>query len=117
MTTQVKSVKRMAWFRRIARLRRQWGETYQKRTMTLVLYNAIGWVWCSYVLAWFGRYEIAQSLSQTAVTAILGVFITYAAKSGMENVSKNGYVGKQEPAGKKTGFSKLGTHAGKDDLP
>jgi hypothetical protein len=95
------SVKRLARARRLARFRRRvgsffraWNETYMKRINTAIILNAIAWVWCSYILAWFGRYEIAQQLSQTALTAILGVVFTYGLKSVTENVSKNGYVGR-----------------------
>ena len=80
--------------KRRERLLTAWGETYTKRLTTFIIFNAIAWVWCSYILAWCGRYEIAQSLSQTALTAILGVVITNGVKSTTENVSKNGYVGR-----------------------
>ena len=95
------SAKRMARARRIARLRRAWGETYTKRITTAIIVNALCWVWCSYILAWLGRYEIAQALSQTAITAILGVVVTNGVKSTTENVSKNGWVGKIIRGGKK----------------
>ena len=95
------SVKKLAGARRRARFRKRvgsifhaWNETYMKRINTVIILNAIAWVWCSYILAWCGRYEIAQQLSQTALTAILGVVITYGLKSVTENVSKNGYVGR-----------------------
>lgn len=95
--------------RRIVRLRKAWGETYTKRITTFIILNAVCWVWCSYILAWFGRYEIAQSLSITAVTAILGVVVTNGIKSTAENVSKNGYVGKIISKGSKKGkFSEIG---------
>ena len=99
------SGKRMARARRWARFRKAWGETYHKRITTIIVANAILWVWCSYVLAWFGRYEIAQALSQTAITAILGVVVSYGVKSGVENISKNGYVGNIAKAKK---FSEIG---------
>lgn len=73
---------------------RAWNETYSKRLFTLIAFNAILWVWCSYILAWFGRYEIAQELSRTAITCILGVVITNASKSALENVSKYGWKGR-----------------------
>lgn len=65
-------------------------ETFTKLAVGVILINAIGWVWCSYGLAWLGRYEIAETLSQTAVSAILGVFISYAVKSAVENVNRHG---------------------------
>ena len=72
-----------------------WTETYTKRLVTLITVNAIGWVWASYVLAYLGRYQIAEALAQNVVTAIIAVVLTYSVKSLAENVSKNGYKGKQ----------------------
>jgi hypothetical protein len=37
-----------------------------------------------------GRYEIAESLSERAITTILGTIITYCTKSAIENVNKHG---------------------------
>lgn len=65
-------------------------DSFTKIAVMVVLINACAWVWCSYILAYLGRYEIAESLSQTAVTAIIGTFVTYAVKSLFENVNKNG---------------------------
>ena len=42
--------------------------TTTKRIVWACLINGIGWVWCSYALAFLGRTEIAESLSRTAVT-------------------------------------------------
>ena len=65
-------------------------DSFTKLIVAVLVINACAWVWCSYILAYLGRYEIAESLSQTAVTAILGTFISYAVKSAVENVNKNG---------------------------
>ena len=70
--------------------RKSFLDSFTKIAVMVVLINACAWVWCSYILAYLGRFEIAESLSQTAVTAILGVFISYAVKSGVENLNKNG---------------------------
>ena len=70
--------------------RRSWLDTFTKLAVAVIIVNACAWVWCSYILAYLGRYEIAESLSQTALTAILGTFISYAVKSVIENVNKNG---------------------------
>ncbi len=70
--------------------RRNWLDTFTKLAVLVIIVNAIAWVWCSYGLAYLGRYEIAESLSQTAIDVILGVFIAYAVKSGVENVNKHG---------------------------
>ena len=46
-------------------------------------------MWCSYLLAYLGRSEIAQSLSQVALTEIVAVVLAYALKSLAENLSKH----------------------------
>lgn len=53
------------------------------------LCNGCAWVWCSYLLAYLGRAEIAESLSQVALTEIVAVVLAYAIKSVVENLSKN----------------------------
>lgn len=60
-----------------------------KSIVWLCLINGCGWVWCSYILAWFGRTEIAESLSKVAITEIIGVVLVYCLKSLFENISKN----------------------------
>lgn len=60
-----------------------------KRVVWLCLGNGIAWVWCSYLLAVLDRTQIAESLSQVAVTEIIGVVLAYALKSLVENLSKN----------------------------
>lgn len=65
-------------------------DSFTKIAVMVVLVNACAWVWCSYGLAYLGRYEIAESLSETAVGAILGTFVSYAVKSTVENVRKYG---------------------------
>lgn len=62
--------------------------TTTKRIVWLCLLNGTAWVWCSYVLAYLGRTEIAESLSKTAVTEIIGVVLVYALKSLAENLSR-----------------------------
>lgn len=60
-----------------------------KAVVWFCLCNGCAWVWCSYLLAYLGREEIAESLSQTAVAEIIGVVLAYALKSLCENLSKN----------------------------
>ena len=57
----------------------------------IVLINAILWIWCSYILAAFDKIQIAESLSCSAVTSIVGVVFAYCIKSGIENLSKNNH--------------------------
>ena len=60
-----------------------------KRVIWVCLINGLAWVWCSYLLAWMDKMQIAESLSQVAVTEIIGVVLAYAIKSTVENLSKN----------------------------
>lgn len=53
------------------------------------LINGFAWVWCSYLLAYLGREQIAESLSQVAITEIIGVVLVYCLKSLFENMSKH----------------------------
>jgi biotin transporter BioY len=62
-----------------------------KVVVGFVTINAVGWIWCSYILAWFGRVEIAQELSITALTSLVAVVLTYALKSLGEKHSLNKY--------------------------
>ena len=70
-------------------------ESNKKKTTTMkvlvwaCLLNGLAWVWCSYILAWMGREQIAESLSQVALTEIIGVVLVYAIKATVENLSKN----------------------------
>lgn len=63
--------------------------TTMKIIVLVCLVNGIAWVWCSYILAWLGKEQIAESLSQVALTEIIGVVLVYAVKSVFENLSKN----------------------------
>lgn len=63
--------------------------TTMKIIVWFCLLNGIAWVWCSYILAWQGKDQIAESLSQVALTEIIGVVLVYAVKSIFENLSKN----------------------------
>lgn len=63
--------------------------TTTKLIVIFCLVNGVLWVWCSYILAWFGRTEIAQDLSKVALTEIIGVVLIYSIKSLFENLAKN----------------------------
>lgn len=60
-----------------------------KKIVGVCLANGILWIWCSYILAWMDKAQIAESLSSVAVTEIIGVVLAYAIKSAVENLSKN----------------------------
>ena len=63
--------------------------TTTKLVVWVCLFNGFAWVWCSYLLAYLGRAEIAESLSKVAITEIIGVVLVYSLKSLAENLSKN----------------------------
>ena len=60
-----------------------------KRAVWTCLINGFAWAWCSYLLAYLGREQIAESLSQVAITEIIGVVLVYCLKSLFENMSKH----------------------------
>ncbi len=62
-----------------------------KRVIWVCLFNGFAWVWCSYILAYTNHTQIAESLSQVAVTEIIGVVLAYCIKSAVENLSKNNH--------------------------
>lgn len=69
-----------------------------KKVVWISLVNGFAWVWCSYILAALDKTQIAESLSQVAVTEIIGVVLAYALKSVLENLSKNNtWPDKQDP--------------------
>lgn len=63
--------------------------TTSKAVVWCCLINGVAWVWCSYLLAYLGRAEIAESLSKVALTEIVAVVFTYSVKSLFENLSKH----------------------------
>ena len=71
-------------------------KTTTKRALWFCLGNGVGWVWCSYVLAFLDRTEIAESLSRTAVTEIIGVVLLYCVKSLFEKRESFGGIGRKE---------------------
>lgn len=64
-------------------------KTTTKKVVWVCLANGCLWVWCSYLLAYLGRAEIAESLSKVAITEIIGVVLIYCVKSLFENISMN----------------------------
>lgn len=64
-------------------------KTTTKRLVWLCLINGVAWVWMSYILAYLGRADIAESLSKVAITEIIGVVLIYCLKSLFENISQH----------------------------
>lgn len=63
-------------------------ETMKKFVWACVV-NGFLWVWCSYVLAAMDKPQIAEELSKVALVEIIAPVMVYAAKSAIENLSRN----------------------------
>ena len=74
-------------------------KTTTKRIVWFCLLNGIAWVWCSYLLAWCGRADIAERLSKAAVTEIVSVVLVYCLKSLFEKREDFGAIGKEKKPG------------------
>lgn len=56
--------------------------------------NGSLWIWCSYALAFFGKDQIAESLSSNVCIVIIGQLVTYFITKTIENVFRyNGFGG------------------------
>lgn len=64
-------------------------EEYSKRLLTRIVNSSILMMWGTYVLAWYGKTEIAETLSKTIAASIIAVVVGYLAKSVIENISKH----------------------------
>ena len=62
---------------------------FSKFWVGFLMFNSTVWIYMSYALAYLGREEIAETLSKTIVTEVLGVFAAYSIKALFENLSKN----------------------------
>ncbi len=61
---------------------------YAKRMLSKIVNHSLVMMYMTYLLAWSGRYEIAETLSKTIATSIIAVVVGYLAKSVIENISK-----------------------------
>lgn len=61
---------------------------FSKIIVLWILANATGWIWCSYMLAYLGAEEIAETLSRYIAVEIIATLVTYSIKAGVENLSK-----------------------------
>ncbi len=65
--------------------------SFSKGIVVWLLVNGTAWTWVSYLLAYLGKEEIAETLSKTVVVEILGVVCLYSLKALFENLSKNNH--------------------------
>lgn len=59
-------------------------KTFTKEWVSRLMYIAVLDIQLSYILAFCGREQIAETLSITVVTEIIGVFLVYALKAFLE---------------------------------
>lgn len=62
----------------------KWLTTFTKRAVTVILIVALIDLQLSYVLAFVGKEQIAESLSSTIATTIVGVMMGYFGKALFE---------------------------------
>lgn len=95
-----------AYIRRLRRRVRELRAGQKRETMKVVVWacvlNGFAWIWCSYILAWLDKVQIAETLSTAAVTEIIGAVLAYGLKSLVENLSKNNHWPDKRPADTET---------------
>lgn len=68
---------------------KKWFETTTKQLVWWLIINGTVWIYLSYILAYLGRDDIAESLSRAVVTEVIGTMAVYCIKAVIENVFKN----------------------------
>ena len=71
--------------------------TTSKQIVWILLINSILWIWCSYVLAFMDKGQIAEALSSNVCTVVIGQVVMYFLTKTVENVFKHNdfkYTGK-----------------------
>lgn len=62
----------------------KWLQTFTKRSVAVILFFSILDLQLSYILAFMGKDQIAESLSSTIASTVIGVMIGYFLKSLFE---------------------------------
>lgn len=78
-------------------------DSFTKRLVSLILNNAIVWVYLTYLLAFIGKEAIAENLSITVVKVIIATILSYLCKSLFEhilqfgpfNIKENNYISEE----------------------
>lgn len=63
-------------------------DSFMKLITFVVIMHGLTMVTFSYILAFMDKMQIAESLSQTVVTEIIGPFTVYGITKTIENISK-----------------------------
>ena len=62
--------------------------TTSKQLVWVYAINSVLWIWCSYVLAFMNKGQIAETLSSTVCTIVIGQLAFYLVTSTIENIFK-----------------------------
>lgn len=62
--------------------------TTSKQLVWVYAINSVLWIWCSYLLAFMNKGQIAETLSSTVCTIVIGQLAFYLVTSTIENVFK-----------------------------
>lgn len=62
--------------------------TTSKQIVWVFTINGILWIWCSYILAFRGAYQIAETLSSAVCNIVIGQLGFYLVTSTTENIFK-----------------------------
>lgn len=71
-----------------------------KQLIWLFSINGILWIWCSYILAFADKAQIAEALSSNVCTIVIGQMAMYIISKTVENVFKFNF----SPEAKNTGI-------------
>lgn len=64
-------------------------ETTSKQLVWFYSINGVLWIWCSYILAFQGKVQIAETLSSNVCSVIIGQIGFYFITKTVENVFKH----------------------------
>lgn len=67
---------------------------FTKKAVIVILSVSISWVYLSFILAFMGKDQIAETIAVTAITSIIATFFAYSAKALFEKRESFGAVGK-----------------------
>lgn len=67
---------------------KKWFESTTKVLVWWFAIHSTAWVYLTYILAWSGGEQIAESLSRVIVTEIIAVLLLYIVSKTVENVYK-----------------------------
>lgn len=62
--------------------------TTSKQLVWVYAINSVLWIWCSYLLAFMNKCQIAETLSSTVCTIVIGQLAFYLVTSTIENIFK-----------------------------